>query len=589
MLYGLDRLDAARENGYVVLVEGPSDCHTLWFYDIPAIGAPSASTFKPEWAAYFDGIPVIFVVIEPDKGGESLLLRISKTSLADRLKLLDFNPFKDPSAVYLDSPKEFRDRCQCYLDRAVHWADHKRIQATAKAAAAMRECTELARKPNILECFMRDMAERGVAGERRTASLIYLAVTSRFLDRPVSIAVKGPSSGGKSFLVEQTLAYFPTSAYYARSGMSERALAYSEEPLKHRMLVIYEAAGMTGDFMTYLIRSLLSEGRVSYETVEKTKDGMRPRVIEKEGPTGLIVTTTLVSLHPENETRLLSLSVNDDRKQTAAVLLAIARGQGRPANLNEWHALQEWLSAAEHRVTIQYAVTLAGKIPSVAVRLRRDFTTLLALIKAHAILHQATREQDETGAIVASIDDYAAVRELVADLMGEGVQSAVSPTIRETVQTVANLCNTESATVSNTQLAAALKLDTSATSRRVAAAIKEGWLVNHEPTKGKRAKIVLGEPLPEDRPLLPEPAELADNCTVAQLQELIHDPRSPACESDRESLVATIIAKGQHLGFPSLSWLTADGGCEGWPSGETAWRNRCRLAGIAELQAAIDS
>ena len=53
------------------------------------------------------------------------------------------------------------------------------------------------------------------------------------------------------------LEHFPPGAYYALSAMSERALAYSEEPLKHRMLVIYEAAGMTGDFASYLVRSLL--------------------------------------------------------------------------------------------------------------------------------------------------------------------------------------------------------------------------------------------------------------------------------------------------------------------------------------------
>ena len=97
---------------------------------------------------------------------------------------------------------------------------------------------------------------------------------------------------------------FPASAHYALSAMSERALAYSEEPVKHRMLVIYEAAGTQGDFATYLMRSLLSEGHVRYETVEKTKDGLKARLIEREGPTGLIVTTTAVNLHPENETRM---------------------------------------------------------------------------------------------------------------------------------------------------------------------------------------------------------------------------------------------------------------------------------------------
>jgi hypothetical protein len=35
-----------------------------------------------------------------------------------------------------------------------------------------------------------------------------------------------------------------------------------------------------------------------------------------------------------------------------------------------------------------------------AVRLRRDFDSLLALIRAHAMLHQATRDRDDDGRIV---------------------------------------------------------------------------------------------------------------------------------------------------------------------------------------------
>jgi len=89
-----------------------------------------------------------------------------------------------------------------------------------------------------------------VAGEKRIAKLLYLAVTSRLLQRPVSVALMGPSSGGKSHVVEGVLSFFPESAYYALTAMSERTLAYSEEPITHRFLVIYEAAGMSGKFAT---------------------------------------------------------------------------------------------------------------------------------------------------------------------------------------------------------------------------------------------------------------------------------------------------------------------------------------------------
>src|SRR5687767_6668205 len=38
MLYGLDRLDAAQKEDYVVLVEGESDAQTLWLHNVPAVG-----------------------------------------------------------------------------------------------------------------------------------------------------------------------------------------------------------------------------------------------------------------------------------------------------------------------------------------------------------------------------------------------------------------------------------------------------------------------------------------------------------------------------------------------------------------------
>jgi hypothetical protein len=158
----------------------------------------------------------------------------------------------------------------------------------------------------------------------------------------VSVAVKGPSSGGKSYTVEVVLRFFPSSAYWSRTAMSERALAYSDEDFRHKHLVVFKAAGMNSDFGSYLIRTLLSEGRIEYEFPEKTRDGMKPRVIRKDGPTGLIETTTASRLHPENETRLLSLTIRDTAEQTKAILYALATGQGGGDTVDyaRWQAFQ---------------------------------------------------------------------------------------------------------------------------------------------------------------------------------------------------------------------------------------------------------
>jgi hypothetical protein len=268
---------------------------------------------------------------------------------------------------------------------------------------------------------------------------------------------------------------------------------------------------MSGDFATYLMRSLLSEGRVRYETVKKTSEGMKPRLIEREGPTGLIVTTTAVKLHPENETRLLSLTVTDTQDQTRAVMaaLAIEAGEAGP-NFEHWHALQVWLASAEHRVSIPYAKKLAELIPPLAVRLRRDFGALLNLIRAHALLHQASREGDAEGRIVATIEeDYAAVRELVVDLVGEGVEATVPATVRQTVEAVKRLredSNGESVTVA--ELARELKLDRSAVSRRVRNAKDRGYLRDLEDNPRKPSRVIPGDGLPNDLQILPSPEDV---------------------------------------------------------------------------------
>jgi hypothetical protein len=123
-------------------------------------------------------------------------------------------------------------------------------------------------------------------------------------------------------------------------------------------------------------------------------------------------------------------------------------------------------------VTIPYARELVKKIPPVAVRLRRDVGSLLALIRAHAVLHQASRGRDEQDRIIADLDDYAVVRGLVADVMAEGLNATVSKTVREIVEAVTAIASTDG--VQLRPLADKFNLDKSNVSRRLAQAADGG-------------------------------------------------------------------------------------------------------------------
>lgn len=198
---------------------------------------------------------------------------------------------------------------------------------------------------------------------------------------------------------------------------------------------------------------------------------------EKEGPTGLLMTTTRSKLHPENETRLLSLPVNDTRQQTTAVMRSIAQRDGRTGkDYSDWHALQVWIAGQDNRVVIPYGEALAEKIPPIDMRIRRDFELLLNAIHAHAIIHQVGRERDEAGRIVATIEDYAVVRELVNDVMSASVQARVGEGLRRVVKAVGKMLDDETKP-SVRKLEQALNMSKSVVSRHLKAAMSEGYLV----------------------------------------------------------------------------------------------------------------
>ena len=153
---------------------------------------------------------------------------------------------------------------------------------------------------------------------------------------------------------------------------------------------------------------------------------------------------------------------------------------------------------------------LAEEIPPIATRLRRDFRTLTSFIATHAALHRATREIDQHGRIVATIDDYAAVRERLGSFFSEAADAMVSEEIRETVEAAVRVIERKRqehgfihAHVNYTEIGKELGRDKATANRRGRKAVKEGFLTNSA-QKGKPAELVLGIPLPSDeRDLLP--------------------------------------------------------------------------------------
>jgi hypothetical protein len=359
------------------------------------------------------------------------------------------------------------------------------VAALKKSAAPLIECKD------VLEHFVAAFS-KVMAGEKRNAKFIYLIATSRLLPKTMHAAIKGTSAGGKSEMRARILDFFPPEAVVSFTSLSEKSLIYYDGDFAHKILSMGEAVATDEqDFQDYLLRELMSEGRLRHQTVQKVGNDIVSVTIEKEGPVTFLVTTTKNKLHPENETRMLSLEIDDSEAQTKAVLRKVAEveGMNRTGALvayEPWRDFQRWLAAGERRVVVPFAEEMVKLIPPKSVRLRRDVGQVIRAIKAHALLHREHRQQDERGIIADIENDYATVRELMNDLLAESSGVAVHPAMNQTIDAVRQACLTS--TVGGASALAVgqiLKLDKSAARRRLLAAQADGFVVNLEDRRGQ--------------------------------------------------------------------------------------------------------
>lgn len=121
LAYGLDHLGMARQQGFLVLVEGESDCWTLWHHAFPGLGIPGVDACKVLEAGHLTGISTIYFIQEPDAGEQAFARKIPA-----RLKALGFQgrvipvrlEAKDPNALHQRDPEGFPEAFRAALSLA---------------------------------------------------------------------------------------------------------------------------------------------------------------------------------------------------------------------------------------------------------------------------------------------------------------------------------------------------------------------------------------------------------------------------------------------------------------------------------------
>jgi hypothetical protein len=275
----------------------------------------------------------------------------------------------------------------------------------------------------ILDLWLKSW-DKVMAGEHDNAKLLYLVATSRLFDTPMHCAIKGPSSAGKSQIRKQVLEFFPPEDIIFFTIISEKALVYEEREFSNKILSMAEATdAKSQELQDLLLRELMSEGVLNYRVAQLVQGQVRTVEVVKHGPVCFMVTTTKAALHAENETRMLSLEVDDSEAQTRRVLKKQAKTLGQNIKPGDelhfdWIDFQRLLRIVGNKnVTVPFADALAALIPPRATRLRRDFAQIIACIKAHAFIHCYRRSNNEKRELVADLElDYVPVAKLIGHI-----------------------------------------------------------------------------------------------------------------------------------------------------------------------------
>ena len=505
--YGLNRLHMIRKAGWVLIVEGESDCWTCWLHGIPALGAPGKGIWPPVWGDYLEGLEV-YVWQEPE--ARDFVLRVLNSS---------------PDLRFIQAPDGIKDISEAHVQgvSVLSWLEglkakaesgqelkaqytNEQLQRLYQEAKAVIEASDPLK---VIENAIRGL---GYGGDIKPALITYLAVTSRLLEMrpgamPVHLLLTGPSSGGKSYTLGVIKTLMPTEGYHVIDAGSPRVLIYDEAPLEHKALVFGEADSLPAgedNPAASAVRNLLQDHYLHYEvTIRDRETGdYTTKKVNKDGPTVLITTSTR-PLGDQLMTRFFTLELGDSKEQISAALETQAGLETKGIQCPDAGlvAFQSYLQLkVPVKVTLPYAEELGKGMAKMASapRILRDFARLMSLIKTVALIRHHQRQLDSEGRIVAELSDYETVRGLVNDMYVDSSTGATND-IRKLVEAVITLdtMQTDREQITNTRLANHLNIGVMRASRRAKRALKLDWLVNREQRKYHPADYAPGEPMPE--------------------------------------------------------------------------------------------
>lgn len=382
----------------------------------------------------------------------------------------------------------------------------------AMPAQVRAEATAMLRDPKLVRIIVDDIAALGVVGEPSLSMTVYLIGTSRLLPKPNAAIVRGPTSSGKSFIIDRTATLFPPECIIRAHRITPQALYHMPKgSLVHRFVAAGERSRRRDDDAadaTRALREMLSEGRLT-KLITTNQNGEFVTVeIDQPGPIAYVESTTSQSILDEDQNRCIVLDTDERPEQTRRINMAKAirkadpdAGQDVEAIIEKHHAAQRMLRQCD--VVIPFAKRLAEQFPHERTDARRSFGHLLSVIEGVTLLHQFQRVEEPADGvtIMATPDDYAIARYLLARPMARSFSGGVSDAALRLLERLSDWSFTANGTFTTDDVAQRDKSVGNAQTIRAyfRSLTTSGYLVCVEEHRGNKPAVYRLAPDPPDK------------------------------------------------------------------------------------------
>jgi hypothetical protein len=384
------------------------------------------------------------------------------------------------------------------------------VRRKSRNRALRKGALALLRSPYFFMKLLAALRRNGLIGEERNAVVTYIVASSRLLDRPLCLLVKGPSGTGKNFLADSVFALVPPSDVQTLSSSSTRSWNYLGRRLAHKIVYVKERNDASGS--THPSRLLISETQLIHWVATKQRGRFVRQQRITKGPIAAVSTTTQPRVEVDDETRHISIRVDESQRQTLRIMKSAlsTECQLTKKEIRVWHEVQQLLKTrAKARIEFpQWFHGLAELVSHESVWTRRYFSGFLQACKTVALIRsfrRSTSRQKSTESIKVRFSDFAITTLLFNRAFTDSLNKSDDEDLdtQLAVQSMSNAKN--GAAVRATEFAEKMNISLDRAYGLLRKALQSGALRRGNPPAQSNIKTYLPS---EDRSFLPDPQKV---------------------------------------------------------------------------------